>query len=429
MTLNEYYGKIFFIIFIERQNPSVDKIYLDNSATTAPSQRAIEACVEAMQTGYGNPSSVHECGTYAAKLLNDARNEILCAICGEKLRSSLPRTPALISPIPQPYGRLIFTGSGTEANNTAIFGVTDRYRSNPSACKIISTDSEHPSVTEPLEKLRSEGYRVAYISTKNGVLDFEQLKNELTPDVKLVTFMLANNETGAVYKVKEAFELVRSKCPEALCHTDAVQAFQKIPFTAASLGADMISVSGHKVHAPKGVGALWVSGAIVKRNKLAAYLLGGGQENGLRSGTENIPGIAAFAAAVKENGGNNAGRGFSSSCAALRRLLLENLPDGVRVNVPEGEFLSNIVSITLPIPRSQPMLNYLSARGIFISAGSACSSHKNTVSGTLLAFGLTEAEAHSTVRVSLDVTNTEQEILSFCRVLGEGVTALYGKKK
>ena len=429
MTLIEYYGKIFFIIFIERRNFPVDKIYLDNSATTAPSQKAIEACVEAMQNRYGNPSSVHECGTDAAKLLNDSRNEILCALCGEKIRSSLPRTPALVSPIPQPYGRLIFTGSGTEANNTAIFGVADRYKSNPSACKVISTDSEHPSVREPLEKLRSEGYKVTYISTKNGVLDLEQLKRELTPDVKLVTVMLANNETGAVYNVKEIFALVRSKCPDALCHTDAVQAFQKIPFTAASLGADMISVSGHKVHAPKGVGALWVSGTTVKRNKLGAYLLGGGQENGLRSGTENLPGIAAFAAAVKENGGNGAGSIFSSKCGALRSILLENLPSDVRVNVPEGEYLSNVISITLPIPRSQPMLNYLSAKGIYISAGSACSAHKNAVSGTLLAFGLTEAEAHSTVRVSLDSSNTEQEILSFCRVLGEGVSALYGKKK
>ena len=416
-------------MFTERRITQVDKIYLDNSATTAPSLKAIEACVDAMQNRYGNPSSVHECGSVAAKLLNDARNEILCAICGEKIRSSLPRTPALISPIPQPYGRLIFTGSGTEANNTAIFGVANKYRNNPASCKIISTDSEHPSVHEPLERLRSEGYKVAYISTKNGVLDLDALKNELTPEVKLVSLMLANNETGAIYNVKEAFELVRSKCPDAICHTDAVQAFQKIPFTAASLGADMISVSGHKVHAPKGVGALWVNGAVIKRNRLDAFILGGGQENGTRSGTENIPGIAAFAAAVKENGGNGAGKIFSEKCAALRDILIKNLPDTVRVNVPNGEYLNNIVSITLPIPRSQPMLNYLSAKGIYISAGSACSSHKNAVSGTLLAFGLTESEAHSTVRVSLDASNTEAEMLAFCQALGEGVNALYGKKK
>ena len=154
------------------------KIYLDNSATTATSPKAVEACVEAMLNRYGNPSSVHECGVDAAKLLNESRNEILCAVCGEKIRSSLPRTPALISPLPQPYGRLIFTGSGTEANNIAIQGAVYRYKNNPSACKIISTDSEHPSVREPLERLRSEGYKVSYISTRNGVVNLEQFKKE-----------------------------------------------------------------------------------------------------------------------------------------------------------------------------------------------------------------------------------------------------------
>jgi len=407
----------------------VDKIYFDNSATTAPSQKAINACIDAMQKNYGNPSSVHECGTDAAKLLNESRNELLCAIIGEKIRNSLPRTPALISRAAQPYGKLIFTGSGTEANNSAIFGIASKYKTSPEKCKILSTDSEHPSVREPLEKLRSEGYKIAYIGTKNGILDFEQLKKELTPDVKLVTLMLVNNETGALYDVKEAFRLAHTVCPDTVCHTDAVQAFQKVPFTAASLGADMISVSGHKVHAPKGVGALWVSGAIVKRNRFEPFILGGGQENGMRSGTENIPSIAAFAAAVKDNGGDRAGIAFTEKCSKLRDIIVANLPNGVRINTPSGDYTPNILSLTLPIPRSEPMLNYLSARGIYVSAGSACSSHKNTVSSALLAFGLSEADANSTVRVSLDSGNTESESLEFCRVLGEGVKALYGKKK
>lgn len=407
----------------------MDRIYLDNSATTAPSQAAINACVDAMQNQFGNPSSVHDAGATAAKLLNTARNEIFCAILGEKLRPALPRTPTLVSPIAQKYGRLIFTGSGTEANNTAIFGVARKYREKPSACKLISTDSEHPSVREPLERLRADGYKVAYISTRNGVLDLEQLKKELTADVKLVTIMLANNETGAVYDVKTAFSLIHSVCPDAICHTDAVQAFQKIPFTAEALGADMISVSGHKVHAPKGVGALWVSGEIIKRNKLEAYVLGGGQELGMRSGTENVPGIVAFATAVKENGGNGASVKFTAACNALREILVDHLPAEVRINVPKGNYLPNILSVTLPIPRSQPMLNFLSARGIYISAGSACSSHSNSVSSTLLAFGLSESEAHATVRISLDATNTVQDITAFCQALGEGIKELYGKKK
>ena len=407
----------------------MDKIYLDNSATTAPSEKAIEACITAMRECYGNPSSLHESGATAAKLLNEARNEILCAICGEKIRSSLPRSASLISPIPPAYGRLIFTGSGTEANNTAIFGIAGRYKKTPDKCKLITTNSEHPSVREPFEKLRSEGYKVVYIHTENGVLDMDQLKNELTQDVKLVSIMLANNETGAVYDIKTAFSMVHSLCPDAVCHTDAVQAFQKIPFSADQLGADMISISGHKVHAPKGIGALWISGNTAKRNRLDPFILGGGQEMGMRSGTENIPEIAAFAAAVKENGGNKAGIVFSEKCSVLREILVSNLPEEVRVNTPSGEYLKNIVSLTLPIPRSQPMLNHLSAKGIYISAGSACSSKKNIVSSSLIAFGLDENDAQATVRVSLDISNTEEEIMNFCKALAEGVNILYGKNK
>ena len=407
----------------------MDNIYLDNSATTRPSVKSIAACVSAMEVDYGNPSSLHSLGSEAAKLLNQARNEIFCALLGEQIRPLLPRSHSLIPKTAQRYGKLIFTSSGTEADNLAVMGSMYRYAFAPNKGKIITTDSEHPAVKEPIERLGSEGFTVVKLRTKSGMLDIEQLKNELTPDVRLVSIMMANNETGAVYDIKTAFALAHAVSDEIICHTDAIQAFQKTGFNALELGADMISISGHKVHAPKGIGALWINEKTVKKNRLSAYTLGGGQEDGLRSGSENIPGIAAFAAAISENGGARAGDAFESKARILREALINALPEGVRVNSPAGSFLPHIISLTLPIPRSQPMLNFLSSRGIYISSGSACSSHKNTVSESLIAFGLTATEAESTVRVSLDSGNTLEEITVFCNTLGEGIQSLYGKRK
>lgn len=403
----------------------MDTIYLDNSATTRPCKEAIDACNEAMNTSFGNPSSVHSMGKQAADLLNNSRNTLLSAILGESVKAYLPKSAALRSAACSKCGELIFTGSGTEADDLAIFGSTLRYAENANNYKIITTDSEHPAVLEPFGYLKKLGFQVAYIGTKNGILDIEQLRRELTPNTVLVSMMLANNETGAVYDIKSAFKEAHSVSKNIVCHTDAVQAFQKMQFTATELGADMVSVSAHKVHALKGVGALWISPELVKKKRIDPYIMGGGQEDGLRSGTENIPGISAFAAAVKANGGATAGKAFREICEGLRNVLISNLPDGVRENVPEGDRLPHIVSLTLPIPRSQPMLNYLSARGIYISAGSACSSKKSTPSHTLTAFGLSSEAAFATIRVSFDSATTEDELIRFCQVLADGVKTLY----
>ncbi len=395
-------------------------IYFDNSATTAPCAEAISAMEKAVREVYGNPSSLHNAGREAAELLLSSRNEILKALHGEKITPLLPRKSGFKSG--KGVGKLIFTASGTESNNLAIFGTLEKCKiKNP---RIITTDSEHPSVLEPIEKLKSCGAEVVKLSTNGGKIDIDELKAALTPNTVLISIMYVNNETGAIYNVPEAFKTAKQMCPDVVCHTDCVQAFQKVPFTPASLFADMITLSGHKVHAPKGVGALWVKDELIAKGRPLPYILGGGQEDAFRSGTENIPGIAAFAAAIKANGSDNAFKLFFEKTAALRALITDNLPENVRLNQPKGAFTPHILSLTLPTKKSQPMLNYLSAENIYISSGSACSSHKNTVSHVLTAYGLSNDEADRTIRVSIDTTNTEDEVKFFSEKLTEGIKKL-----
>ncbi len=395
-------------------------VYFDNSATTAPCGEAISAMENAMKAVYGNPSSLHKAGAEAAELLLSSRNEILKALHGEKIVPLLPRKNGFKSG--KGVGKLIFTASGTEANNLAIFGTLEKCKiKNP---RIITTDSEHPSVLEPIEKLKSSGVEVVKLSTKGGKINLDEFKAALSQNTALISIMYVNNETGAVYNVPEVFKTAKQLLPDVICHTDCVQAFQKVCFTPTSLFADMITVSGHKVHATKGIGALWVKDELIAKGRPLPYVLGGGQEDGFRSGTENIPGIAAFAAAVKANGSDKAFKTFSEKTSVLRALISENLPEKVKINQPEDAFTPHILSLTLPTKKSQPMLNYLSAEGIYISSGSACSSHKNTVSHVLTAFGLSNDEADRTIRVSIDALNTEAEAKIFCEKLNEGIKKL-----
>ncbi len=395
-------------------------IYLDNSATTKPCKEAIDAANHAVTECYGNPSSLHASGTKAAELLLDSRNEILSSLWGTSIRSKLPRKPGMNGG--EEYGKLIFTASGTESDNLAITGVIN-------ACKrkspeIIISDSEHPAVFNTATALEKNGVTVHRLKTVSGKIDIEELKRCLNLNTVLVSIMYVNNETGAVYDVPEIFKTVKAFSPEILCHTDCVQAFQKIPFTPNTLNADFITLSAHKVRALKGVGALWVRNEVFKRNRISPVIFGGGQEYDLRSGTENIPGIAAFAAAVKANGSANAALNFVLSVGDLRRYLIENLPSGVTVNTPSGDFAPHIISISTGLPKSQPLLNYLSALGIYVSSGSACSSHKKTVSRPLTAFGLSSEIADGTIRVSLDADNTKEEIYTFCTTLKTAIEKL-----
>ena len=385
-------------------------IYFDNSATTALCPEAKAAMTEAMEI-YGNPSSLHGAGQAAHALLEKARGQVASAL-GVRLT--------------RPF-ELIFTASGTEANNQAILGSVYA-KARRIGNRIITTDCEHPSVAATMERLAKEGFEIVRIPTKGGVLDVQAAIEALEVPTALVSMMLVNNETGARFEVEKVFAAAKKKHPETVTHCDCVQGFLKVPFTPASLKADLVTVSGHKIHGPKGVGALYVSPAIHKAKQLIPYLWGGGQENGFRAGTENLLGIVGFGAACavmtaqkQEN---------MDRMLALRTRLEEILSEeDVTLNIPAGQRAPHVLSVTLPDIKSQTFLNFLSAKGICVSSGSACSAKATHPSASLLAFGLTPAEADCTIRVSLCENNTEDEIETLCDAILEGVDHLVRIKR
>ena len=380
------------------------EIYLDNSATTALSDAAREAMLAAMEN-YGNPSSLHERGQRAAALLRASREAVGEAL-GERHLAD---------------GQLIFTASGSEANALATLGVAHA-KARRGTPVILTTDSEHPSVARNLELLEREGFRVVRVPTVGGALDMKTVLANCTPDLFMVSMMLVNNETGAKYPLREVFAAAHAANRDCVCHADAVQGFLKVPMTVKSLGADLVTVSSHKIHGPKGVGALFVAPHLLKSKRIAAVYGGGGQEYGLRSGTENLVGIAGFAAACREGSAS-----FATSFGHMKSLsdrLIAGLADSeIRVNLP-AERAPHIVSLTLPSIKSETMLHFLSARGIYVSSGSACSSHAAHPSAALLGFGLPAAEADTTIRISLCAQNTNEDIDALLAALAEGVSSL-----
>ena len=385
-------------------------IYLDNSATTPLCESAVKAMTEAMGH-YGNPSSLHSVGLSAQKYVDEARSTLGVALGVRMLKP----------------GQIIFTASGTEANNLAIRG-SIYSKSRRVANKIITTDSEHPSVENLLGKLEEEGFKVVRISTRGGVLDMSMLEKELDKDVLLVTMMMVNNETGAMYDIAKVFSMAKHRCPEAITHCDAVQGFMKHKFSPASICADLVSVSAHKIHGPKGVGALYVSAEILKLRKLIPLIYGGGQEHGFRSGTENVIGIAGFGAAVKE-AYLNFERNTSHMSSIREYALLKLSALDVRLNIPVGNTAPHIINFTLPNIKSETMLHYLSGEGIYISSGSACSSHSHTPSRALVAFGLTPNDADCSIRVSVSDKTTESDIDAFVEHLEMGLRVLVRIKR
>lgn len=367
-----------------------NEIYLDNSATT-PLSDAARRKIEEMLSIYGNPSSLHSLGQRAEAELKAAREAILGAL-GVRSRD----------------GEFVFTSSGTEATALALLGCAHA-KERRDATRVLITDSEHSSVSNTAAQLEKEGFEVVRIPTLRGVLDMGAIRAALDKKIFLASFMLVNNETGARYDVEEAFATIKEKYPEAITHCDAVQGFMKVRFSPRSLGADLVSVSGHKLHAPKGVGGLYISADMLKRRRIAPVIFGGGQEKGLRSGTENTIGIAAFGASVAD-----IAKRRSEIEAHLEELYLyatEKLTSlGLRVNAPEGARVSHIINITLPRIKSETMLHFLSADGIFISSGSACSSHAKGPSGALVAFGISPAEADCSLRISLSEYSQKADI-------------------
>ena len=381
------------------------EIYLDNSATTALSPSVKARMLEVMEC-FGNPSSLHAPGNQAHDILELARRQV-----GEGLGVRRPEA-----------GELLFTSCGSESDNLALYGCAYA-KPRRKGMKIISTDSEHAAVENTLRRLESEGFEVARIRTVGGVLDMEQYQKELNDRVFLVSMMTVNNETGAAYDLKTAFALAKAKNRDIVTHTDAVQGFLKCRFTPKSIGADLVTVSAHKIHGPKGVGALYVSAESRKRRDLIPWLTGGGQEFGFRSGTENVIGIAGFGEAVRE--GYGALSEDLETMGTLRAYAIERLAGlPVTVNLPKGNCAPHVLNLTLPNIRSETMLHALSRRGIYISNGSACSSHNSHPSSALMAFGLTEAEAGFSIRISFSKYNTKDDVDALATALEEEIARL-----
>lgn len=354
-------------------------IYLDNAATTKPCEAAVAAVVDACAE-FGNPSSMHRLGLNAEKLIKSAKKSV----------AELMGADA---------DNVYFTSGGTEANNTAIFGAVKASRKR----HLITTKIEHPSVLEPFKKLETEGYRVDYIGTNSGGrLDLGELRDKLDGDTALVSVMYVNNETGTIQPVQEVRALLDELAPDAYFHIDAVQALGKIPMSVKKLGADLVSVSAHKINALKGCGALYVG-----KKRIEPLIIGGHQQKNMRSGTENVAGIAAFGAACQYHKSNKSSE-IAQLRELLRKLIEESVPD-VRYNGNE-ETSAYVLNMSFLGIKAEILLHSLEARGIYVSTGSACSTNKPMPSHVLTAMGCSAAEISGAVRMSFDDTITEQDI-------------------
>lgn len=365
-------------------------IYLDNSATTKPCQDAVDAMHKAMTELWGNPSALYGFGIDAAKALRSARASVAAAMGAEP-------------------DRVFFTSGGTEADNWAIFGGAKRFGKKNK--HIVTTAIEHHAVLNSFKELEAQGFDVTHLQPDaNGCITLESLKSALRSDTFLVSVMMVNNETGAVMPIEKMAKLTHRLCPNALFHTDAVQGFMKIPFQAKPLGADLISISSHKVHGPKGCGALYIA---PKLKSFPPLLTGGGQEGGYRSGTEGMPAIMGFAAAC-----DCCRKTFQDDITrenALLSDLIRALDDmeGVVINGPHQA--PHIVNLSIPGVPTQNTINILQDAGICVSAGSACA--KGHRSHTLTAMGLSPEVMDSSFRISISRETTKEELETFVNVL------------
>ncbi len=374
--------------------------YFDNSATTKPCKEATEAAVKAITDCWGNPSSLHKAGSDAAKELKKARKS-LCKLLNI------------------PEDNFFFTTSGTTANNTAIFGAYEKAKRLGN--RIVTTSIEHPSVSEPIKKLESQGVEVIYLNpNKNGNINEEDLYSAINEKTILVSMMAVNNEVGSLLPVNKIRDAVKKANAPAIIHSDCIQALGKIPVTPKTIDADIITVSGHKIHALKGVGGIYLK----DKNLIKPYILGGGQEKGIHSGTEAVPSILSFGAAADAAIDVTANY---NKVKILKEKLIENIKDipCVTINSPEDAiaYILNISILGLP---SQPIVNLMSSKGIGISAGSACKmGHRSHV---LTAMNLPADVIDSAVRISFSRYNTVEEIELLSLAIKE-TAEKYGKKR
>ena len=369
--------------------------YLDNSATTQVCEQAAQAALRLMVESYGNPSSLHGMGIAAEKEIEYARGVIADSLAAESKN-------------------VFFTSGGTEANNTAVFGAAQALRRRGN--RVIVSAVEHSSVYESAKRLAELGFDVHYAPVdKDGVVQIEALKELLTKDTVLVSVMAVNNETGSVQPTERIAKLVHKLSPEALFHCDAVQAYCKMPLKPVKWGVDLMTVSAHKIHGPKGVGALYIRDGA----RIVPLHYGGEQQKKIRPGTESSPLIAAFAAAVVQSD-------ISQNTEHIKRLnayALERLAsvDGVSINSPESA-LPYIINISVEGIRSETMLHHLESFGVYVSSSSACSKGKRSY--VLAAMGLPDDRIDSSIRISFSKYNNESDIDALIEGLQSGIDSL-----
>lgn len=356
-------------------------IYLDNAATTKPSENAVKAMLSAAEL-FGNPSSLYRLGLDSEKLIKNSRETIAKMLGAESKH-------------------IYFTSGGTEANNTALFGEA---RGRGKLGKhIITTSIEHPSVLETAHQLEKEGFEVTYLGVgADGRIDINEFEKSLRPDTILVSVMHVNNETGVIQPVDRLKSIMRQKSPNAVLHCDCVQSFGKLDVKPKLWGADLISISAHKIHGFKGSGALYVNDT-----KFRPLIYGGEQQNGVRPGTENVGGIASFGAAAAECDCDN------TKLLKLRTLLKTKLTEkteNIKINGSDEYNSGSVLNVSFIGIKAEILLHALEARGIYVSTGSACSSHKPQPSHVLTAMGLDNREIGGAVRFSFDNGITEEDI-------------------
>ncbi len=374
-------------------------IYLDNAATTKPCGEAVSAAVDAMTENYGNPSSLHRAGLDAQLAVDRARKAIAASIGADS-------------------SEIYFTSGATESNNLALRGISAAY--GRKRRKIVISSVEHASVDETASALEKNGFEIVRISPRDdGRFYADDFISACDENTCLVSMMLVNNETGYIMPVRETFMAVKRGFPEIITHCDCVQGYMKLPIKAASLGADLISLSAHKIHGVKGVGAIYIKKGV----RVIPIVTGGKQEKGIRSGTESVPLIAAFGAAVDKFRPTIAER--YERVSQLKSHLLEKIGgiENVAVNSP-ADGSPYVINISAVGKRSEIMLHFLESKGIYVSSGSACS--KGQQSGVLGEFGISGKRADGAVRISITAQTTEEELDEFAEALAEGMTKIRG---
>ena len=370
--------------------------YLDNSATTRCYEEVKDIVVKTMTEDFGNPSAMHLKGVDAENYIKEATKEIAKTL---KVQEK----------------EIFFTSGGTESDNWAVIGTA--LAKNRQGKHIITTPFEHAAVSAPMEWLQKQGYEITEIPVdEKGNIFLEKLSETIREDTILVSTMMVNNETGAVMPVEKIGAMIQEKCPKALYHVDAIQAFGKYRIYPKKWNIHLLSVSSHKIHGPKGVGFLYIN----SKAKVQPLILGGGQQNGMRSGTDNVPGIAGLGVAAKMMYQN-----FDEKVEHLYQLKermaegLSKIDDVVINGMPVREGAPHILSVSFLGIRSEVLLHTLEDRNIYVSAGSACSSHKRKPSATLSAMGMSNAQIENTVRISFSEENTFEEVDYCLEVLNE----------